>query len=40
MMVELNYLIEKLPNVDVKDTILLDQVFPWSGSLPSDCHVG
>ncbi|MEM3485211.1 MAG: transposase, partial [Candidatus Methanomethyliaceae archaeon] len=34
----LNYLFEKLPNMDIKDTSLLDQVLPWSDALPPDCR--
>ncbi|MGB9663279.1 MAG: IS66 family transposase, partial [Moorellaceae bacterium] len=36
----LNYLFEKLPNMDIEDMSLLDQVLPWSDSLPPDCRVG
>lgn len=30
----LNYLFEKLPNLDIKDDDALDEVLPWSDSLP------
>ena len=35
----LNYLFEKLPNLDTKDQDALDQLLPWSGSLPIICRV-
>lgn len=35
----LNYLFEKLPNLDIKDDDALDEVLPWSDSLPLHCRV-
>jgi hypothetical protein len=33
------YLFEKLPNLDPQDKNALDQLLPWSASLPSFCRV-
>ncbi|APC08156.1 transposase IS66 family protein [Moorella thermoacetica] len=35
----LSYLFEKLPNLDSHDEDTLDQLLPWSVSLPSVCRV-
>lgn len=35
----LTYLFEKLPNLDIKDLNALDQLLPWSDSLPISCRV-
>ena len=35
----LNYLFEKLPNLDTKDPDALDKLLPWSPSLPIICMV-
>jgi transposase len=35
----LTYLFEKLPNMDTKDKDALDQLMPWSSSIPLVCRV-
>ena len=35
----LTYLFETLPNVDIEDIDVLDQLLPWSSTLPENCHV-
>lgn len=35
----LSYIFEKLPNIDTKDEKALDQLLPWSDSLPISCRV-
>lgn len=35
----LNYLIEKLPNINPEDMDELDQLLPWSESIPEDCKI-
>lgn len=35
----LNYLFERLPNIDINDNDQLDQLLPWSNSLPKECKV-
>ena len=35
----LEYLFEKMPNVDIQDECLLDELLPWSDVLPSECRV-
>lgn len=35
----LTYLFEKLPNIDLKNLEELDQLLPWSDSLPGSCKV-
>ncbi|GAB6154475.1 hypothetical protein JCM17380_32250 [Desulfosporosinus burensis] len=35
----LSYIFEKLPNIDTKDKKALDQLLPWSDSLPISCRV-
>lgn len=35
----LTYLFELLPNIDTKDTNVLDQLLPWSESLPEACRL-
>lgn len=35
----LNYLFEKLPNIDTKDNEVLDKLLPWSDALPDICRV-
>ncbi|SHJ46811.1 transposase domain-containing protein, partial [Desulfofundulus thermosubterraneus] len=34
----LSYLFEKLPNLNPKDSNALDQLLPWSDSLPPVCR--
>jgi transposase len=31
------YLFETLPNIDIKDKDLLDELMPWSSTLPNRC---
>jgi hypothetical protein len=33
------YLFEKLPNIDIKDQNVLDELPPWSDKLSNDCRV-
>ncbi len=35
----LKHLFEKLPNIDLQDQKSLDELLPWSGSLPEECRV-
>jgi len=35
----LEYLFEKMPNVDIQDECVLDDLLPWSDVLPSECRV-
>ncbi len=35
----LSYLFEVLPNIDAADKSKLDQLLPWSSTLPEECHV-
>ena len=35
----MTYLLETLPNVDVKDQNVLDSVMPWSSDLPESCRL-
>lgn len=35
----LSYLFEKLPNIDIDDKNALDELLPWSTTLPSSCRV-
>lgn len=35
----LNYLFEKLPNIDVENMDELDQLLPWSDLIPEDCKI-
>lgn len=35
----LNYLFEKLPNIDCENVDELDQLLPWSDSIPNDCKI-
>ncbi len=35
----LTYLFEILPNIDTKDINALDQLLPWSESLPESCRL-
>lgn len=35
----LSYLFEELPNMDTADKTKLDQLLPWSSTLPEECHV-
>ena len=35
----LSYLFEKLPNQDTLDENVLDQLLPWSDTLPVSCRV-
>jgi transposase len=34
----LKYLLEQLPNIDVKDQNALDLLLPWSDNLPTYCR--
>jgi len=34
------YLFEQMPNIDVKDQNALDELLPWSSSLPAGCRIG
>ena len=33
------YVLERLPNIDIKDPAAIDELLPYSSSLPSDCRV-
>ncbi|WP_154442839.1 IS66 family transposase [Tissierella pigra] len=35
----LNYLFEKLPNIDLEDMDELDKLLPWSNSIPEGCKI-
>jgi len=35
----LKYLFEKLPNMDIEDKEALDEILPWSTTLPACCKV-
>lgn len=35
----LQYLFEKLPNMDIRDQSSIDELLPWSSTLPSECRV-
>ena len=35
----LQYLFEKIPNLDIQDTDVLDELLPWSKALPPGCRV-
>ena len=35
----LTYLFEQMPNIDVKDQKALDELLPWSKSLPDRCRI-
>lgn len=35
----LNYLFEKLPNIDTENIDELDQLLPWSSSIPVECKI-
>ena len=35
----LTYLFEVLPNIDIEDYSKLNQLLPWSSTLPEECHV-
>ena len=35
----LTYLFEKMPNVDVADPKVLDELLPWSSTLPESCRI-
>jgi len=34
----LTFLLEQLPNIDVKDQDALDKLLPWSADLPDSCR--
>lgn len=34
----LTYLFERLPNIDIDDEAALDELLPWSDSLPPECR--
>ncbi|WP_148295067.1 transposase domain-containing protein, partial [Gracilibacillus boraciitolerans] len=33
------YLFEELPNMDTTDKVKLDQLLPWSPTIPDECRV-
>jgi transposase len=35
----LKYLFEKLPNIDIQDQSAIDELLPWSSTLPQECRV-
>lgn len=35
----LQYLFERLPNIDIHDQSALDELLPWSSTLPSECRI-
>ncbi len=35
----LQYLFEKLPNIDIEDQSTIDELLPWSNALPSECRI-
>lgn len=35
----LQYLFEKLPNVDIQDPSVMDELLPWSCTLPQECYI-
>lgn len=35
----LQYLFEKMPNVDIQDPSVMDELLPWSCTLPQECHI-
>ena len=35
----LTYLFEKMPNVDIKDPKVLEDLLPWSSALPDYCRM-
>lgn len=35
----LEYLFEKLPNIDISDPNQIDELLPWSDSIPDYCKV-
>ncbi|WP_209315326.1 transposase domain-containing protein [Soehngenia longivitae] len=35
----LKYLFEKLPNIDLNNMEELDQLLPWSDSIPLNCKI-
>jgi len=35
----LQYLFERLPNVDTTDVAVIDTLLPWSGTIPADCKM-
>ena len=35
----LTFVFEQLPLIDLSDKEALDQLLPWSKTLPADCHV-
>jgi transposase len=35
----LQYLFEKLPNVDIQDQDAVDELLPWSSALPPECYL-
>ena len=34
----LQYLFERLPNIDLEDPNAIDELLPWSSGLPDECH--
>lgn len=35
----LTYLLDRLPNVDITNPAMLDDLLPWSANLPATCRV-
>ena len=35
----LQYLFEKLPNIDIQDQNAVDELLPWSSTLPAECRI-
>ena len=35
----IQYLLQQLPNVDVKDHAVIDRLLPWSETIPTDCKL-
>ena len=35
----LQYLFERLPNIDLQDPQALDELLPWSVTLPAACRI-
>ncbi len=38
-LIYLTHVFEQLPLIDLTDSEALDQLLPWSKTLPADCHV-
>ena len=35
----LQYLFERMPNIDIQDQDAIDELLPWSSTLPNECRV-